>query len=61
MFFTIGRIDLAAANRINQTSVITLTKQSVTPTQNFSSLLVAENKNGDVSEIAGEPALKSFG
>ena len=56
---TTGRgIDLAPANRINQASVITLTKQSAGSNQTFSTTLVAESKNGDVSEIAGEPVWK---
>ena len=47
-----GVIDSAAANRINQASVITLTKQSVDSGKNFSTSLVAENKNGDVFLIS---------
>ena len=53
------------SNRINQASVIKLTKQSAGSTQNFSATLAAESKNGnvsgDVSEIAGEPVWKKFG
>ena len=56
-----GVIDLAAANRINQASVITVTKQSVDSGKSFLTSLVAENKDGDVSEIAGKPVWKNFG
>ena len=54
-FFLTREIDLAAANHINQASIIKLTKQSAGFTQNSSTTLVAESKNGHVSEIAGEP------
>ena len=56
-----GQIDLATANRINQASVITLTKQAARSNENFSTTLVAENKKGNVSEIAGEPVWKKSG
>ena len=56
-----GQIDLATANRINQASVITLTKQGVGSDQNFSTTIVAESKTGNVSEIAGEPIWKKSG
>ena len=51
-------IDLATAKRINQANVITLSKQVAGSNQNFSTSLVAESKNGDVFEIAGEPVWK---
>ena len=58
-------IDLATANRINQASVITLTKKSAGSNKNFSATPVAESKNEnasvDVPEIAGEPVWKKFG
>ena len=56
-----GVIDSAAANRINHARVITLAKQSADSGKSFSTSLVAESKNGDVSEIAGEPVWKTFG
>ena len=65
MFFFTGQIDLATANRINQASVITSTKQGAGSKQNFSTTLFAEckkeNVSGDVSEIAGEPVWKKIG
>ena len=47
-------IDSATANRINNASTIAMTKQVAGPNQNFSTILVAESKNENVSEIARE-------
>ena len=54
-------IDSAAANRIDSASVITLTKQSAGSEKSFVTSLVAESKNGDMSEIVGECVFKTFG
>ena len=61
ILFFIGQIDLATADWISQANVITLTKQGAGSNQNFSTTLVAESKNENVSEIGGEPIWKKYG
>ena len=53
-----GQIDIATANRIKQTNVVTLTKEGAG--SNFSTRLIAENANQIFSEIAGEPVWSKF-
>ena len=52
-------IDSATASHIKQASTITLSKQVAGSSQNFSTTV--ESRNGDVSEIAGEPVWKKYG
>ena len=53
---------MATANRIKQSSVIKLTKQSAGIDQALTRTFVAESQNGnDVSEIAGKPFCKKSG
>ena len=54
-----GQIDIVTAKRIKQASVVTLTKEEAG--SNFSTTLVAENNNENLSEIAGEPVWNKFG
>ena len=53
-----GQIDIAASKLIKQASVLTLTKEGAG--SNFSTTLVAENKNENLSEIVREPVWNKF-
>ena len=53
-----GQINTATASRIKQPNVVTLTEGAGS---NFSTTVIAENKNENMSEIAGEPIWNRFG